>query len=134
MPLPIINGKTWATWNGQILPSKRPVIVFDSPVLRGSGASVLPERSPASSVVTQTFVALRSDADALIASCYAMMGYLITVTDDEGVSYGNVFVRDVQCAKPRKVMGETTDGTAGVVYLVVANWTFMAPLPENIPP
>lgn len=131
MPLPIINGKTWATWNGQIFPPRRPTITFDSPVLRGTGMTVLPERSPESTVITETYVALRSDADALIAGCYALNGYLISVTDDEGVSYSNVAVKDVVCTKPRKVIGETTDGTAGLVYRVVANWTLIAALPEN---
>ena len=131
MGLPIINGTTWATWNGIIYPARRPVVTFDSPVLRGTGATVLPQRSPKSTVVTQTFIALRSDADALAALCYSMNGYLITAVDDEGVTFSNLFVKDVTCTKPLKKMGETLTGTTGPVYHMMATWTFIAPLPEN---
>ena len=131
MGLPVINGVTWATWNGIIYPSRRPVVTFDSPVLRGTGASVLPQRSPESTVVSQTFLATRNEADALAAACYLLNGYLIIASDDEGVVYSNLFVKGVACSKPMKKMGETTSGTAGIVYHMIATWTFIAPLPEN---
>ena len=131
MGLPVINGYTFATWNGIIYPPRRPVVTFDSPVLRGTGASVLPQRSPESTVVTQAFLATRSEADALAASCYLLHGYLINASDDEGVVYSNLFVKGVNCSKPMKKMGETTSGTAGLIYHMIVTWAFIAPLPEN---
>lgn len=131
MARPTINGYTFATWNGIIYPSRRPVITFDSPVLRGTGASVLPERSPESQIVTHSFVDSRTEADARIKNYYTIIGYLVTANDDEGITYSNLFVKDVQCSKPHRVLGETNEGTAGYVWHFACQWIFIAPLPEN---
>ena len=131
MPTPVIAGYSFATWNGIINPSRRPVVVFDSPVLRGTGASILPERSPESSIACHSFVATRAEADTRIRNYYLLLGYLITATDDEGINYVNLFVKDVQCSKPMRVIGETNEGTQGPVWHFITQWTFIAPLPEN---
>ena len=113
------------------LPGSPPGRHFRLARLARNRGPVLPQRSPKSTVVTQTFIALRSDADALAALCYSMNGYLITAVDDEGVTFSNLFVKDVTCTKPLKKMGETLTGTTGPVYHMMATWTFIAPLPEN---
>ena len=131
MGLPTIRDTQWATWNGIINLPQRPTVTFSSPVLRGTGAIVLPQRAAESPILTQTFLDSRASADALIAKCYALSGYLVSAVDDEGVTYANLFVRSIACAKPMKKIGETTTGTQGAVWHVVANWVFIAPLPEN---
>lgn len=131
MGTPIIAGYTFATWSGIIYPSRRNVVTFDSPVLRGTGATVLPERAPDSIIMCHSFVATRADADSRIKNYYALLGFLIIANDDEGVTYSNLFVKDVQCSKPVRVQGETNEGTQGYVWHFVTQWTFIAPLPEN---
>lgn len=131
MGIPVVNGYSFATWNGIIYPSRRPVVTFDSPVLRGTGASVLPERAPLSVITCHSFVASRAEADARIRNYYLLLGYLITANDDEGTLYSNLFVKDVQCSKPMRVQGETNEGTSGPVWHFITQWSFIAPLPEN---
>ena len=131
MATPTISGFSFATWNGIIYPSRTPVVTFDSPVLRGTGASVLPERAPDSVIVCHSFVATRADADNRIRTYYRLLGYLVAANDDENVTYANLFVKDVQCSKPMRVQGETNEGTQGPVWHFITQWTFIAPLPEN---
>lgn len=131
MGTPLIAGYSFATWGGIIYPSRRPVVTFDSPVLRGTGASVLPERAPESAITCHSFVATRAEADTRIKNYYLLLGYLVSATDDEGVTYANLFVKDVQCSKPMRVIGETNEGTSGPVWHFLTMWTFIAPLPEN---
>lgn len=117
-----ISAYNFLTLRGSINVMQERLEEFTRPGVDGMSFQAVGERAEVSQLQTVRDLAYASSAANMMSSYKALVGEVVTIVDDDGVSWYNMLVLKVTQVSNEKIVGSVGGLVTGALALQTVNW------------
>jgi len=117
-----IGAYNFLTLRGSINVMQERLEEFTRPGVDGMSFQAVGERAEVSQLQTVRDLAYASSAASMMSSYKALVGDVVTIVDDDGVSWYNMLVLKVMQVSNEKIIGSVGGLVSGALALQTVNW------------